>query len=294
MSIQTISNQIKTLNNEIHSIENQIHTIDTSISRKQLDLASIIEKATREKNPTKIAGHIRDQARKAEEITRLEKDKNTKSRSLADKHKRRSALTVQLSKEEQKEHGRAMKEHKELLSIQQEISREKDKQNFMMDSFFAGARAKQIKPTEKTPSYDVFVSHASEDKDEFVRPFANYLRGKGLTVWYDEFELQVGDSLRRSIDKGLANSTFGIVVLSEHFFKKEWPQRELDGMFARETIAGEKIILPIWHKISKNEVMKYSPTIADLVALNTATYTIEEIADKIAIRVRPSDSTNGG
>ncbi len=103
----------------------------------------------------------------------------------------------------------------------------------------------------------------------------------GVEVWYDEFELTVGKSLRRSIDNGLSNSKFGIVVLSEYFFQKEWPQKELDGLFAKE-VNGEKVILPIWHKISKNEVIKYSPIIADLMALNSSSFTIEELAKEIA------------
>ena len=137
-------------------------------------------------------------------------------------------------------------------------------------------------------NYDVFVSHASEDKEEFVRDFVECLRKNGLKVWYDELTLKIGDSLRRSIDSGLSNSRFGIVVLSEAFFQKEWPQRELDGLFARE-IDGNKVILPIWHKISKNEVLRYSPLIADMVALNTSNFTTEEIAEKISKRVLQTD-----
>ena len=53
-----------------------------------------------------------------------------------------------------------------------------------------------------TIDYDVFISHASEDKDTVVRPLANALLQRGLKVWYDEFELKIGDSLRRKIDKG--------------------------------------------------------------------------------------------
>jgi hypothetical protein len=124
------------------------------------------------------------------------------------------------------------------------------------------------------------VSHASEDK-EFIRPFVEALIAKGIAVWYDDFELSVGMSLRRSIDSGLRNSRFGIVVLSDFFFKKEWPQKELDGLFARET-NGEKVILPLWHKISKNEVMNYSTIIGDMVALNTSNFTVEELAKEIS------------
>jgi len=92
--------------------------------------------------------------------------------------------------------------------------------------------------------------------------------------------LKVGDSLRRSIDKGLANSRFGIVILSPNFFAKNWTQYELDGLVAKE-MTGGKVILPIWHKVSKDEVMSYSPSLADRFALNTATNTIEELAQEL-------------
>lgn len=62
--------------------------------------------------------------------------------------------------------------------------------------------------------FDVFISHAAEDKDAVVRPLALSLQQRGLSVWYDEFELRVGDSLRRKIDSGIARSRFGIVVSS--------------------------------------------------------------------------------
>ena len=129
--------------------------------------------------------------------------------------------------------------------------------------------------------YDVFISHASEDKDAVVRPLANALRKASLSVWYDEFELRIGDSLRRKIDAGLASSRFGIVVLSQAFFGKGWPNYELDGLVTR-AVTGEQILLPIWHNVSKQEVMRYSPSLADKLARNTATHTVEEIAAEIA------------
>lgn len=128
--------------------------------------------------------------------------------------------------------------------------------------------------------YDVFISHASEDKDEVVRPLANALQAGGLKVWYDEFELKIGDSLRRKIDQGLAKSRFGIVVLSQSFLTKGWTNYELDGLVTR-AVTGEQIILPIWHNISKREVIEYSPSLADKVARSTATHTVEEIANEI-------------
>ena len=124
-------------------------------------------------------------------------------------------------------------------------------------------------PERKTAgTWDVFISHASEDKGAFVRNLANELAAGGLKVWYDEFTLTLGDSLRRSIDQGLANSRFGIVVLSQSFFSKEWPQRELDGLVAMEISSG-KLILPIWHNVSKEDVAAFSPILADRLAVSS-------------------------
>lgn len=130
-------------------------------------------------------------------------------------------------------------------------------------------------------THDVFISHASEDKDDFVRPLANALIAEGLNVWYDEMTLRIGDSLRQKIDKGLANSKVGLVVLSPSFIKKGWTNYELDGIVTR-TVSGEQVLLPIWHEITKQQVVDFSPSIADKVARSTATHTIEEIAKEIA------------
>lgn len=139
-------------------------------------------------------------------------------------------------------------------------------------------------PTE-TGKYDVFISHASEDKESVVRPLATQLREQGLDVWYDEFELRIGDSLRRKIDAGIAGARFGIVVLSKPFFAKGWPAYELDGLVTM-SVTGRQVLLPLWHDISKDEVVSASPSLADKVALRTSDYTIEEIAAEIASVVR--------
>lgn len=135
--------------------------------------------------------------------------------------------------------------------------------------------------------YDVFISHASEDKDAVVRPLATALQNKGIRVWYDEFEMRIGDSLRRKIDQGLANSRFGIVVISSFFIKKGWTNYELDGLMTK-AISGQQVLLPIWHNISKQEVINFSPSLADKVARNTSQQTVQEIADEIAEMICPA------
>lgn len=134
-------------------------------------------------------------------------------------------------------------------------------------------------------NWDAFVCHASEDKDSFVRPLVGELVGKGLRIWYDEHTLKVGDSLRRSIDQGLADSDYGIVVLSPSFFRKEWPQKELDGLAAREAV-DRKVILPVWHGVSRKKVVEYSPTLADRKAVSSSKG-IPYVADELLDVIRP-------
>lgn len=133
---------------------------------------------------------------------------------------------------------------------------------------------------------DVFVCHASEDKDSFVRPLAEGLHRLGVTVWYDEFSLQLGDSASRQIDHGIANARFGIVVISRNFIGKNWAKHELRGLVNRD-IEEDLRILPIWHGVSKHQVMAFSPPLSDKVAIDTQRDNAQEAALKILRTVRP-------
>ena len=132
--------------------------------------------------------------------------------------------------------------------------------------------------------WDAFISHASEDKEDFARPLAQALRARGFEIWFDEFTLTLGDSLRRSIDKGLATSKYGVVVLSPPFFAKSWPQKELDGLVARES-GGHKVILPVLHNMSQAELLAVSPTLADRLWVPSSKG-VEAIADEISSVLR--------
>lgn len=130
--------------------------------------------------------------------------------------------------------------------------------------------------------FDFFISHASEDKDNFVRPLVNELSRLGISVWFDEQTLEIGDSLRRNIDKGLKKASYGIVILSHDFFSKKWTQYELDGLINRAVNDKNKILLPIWHNIDASEVAEYSNYLADKVALQTTIHSIDEIAKELS------------
>jgi hypothetical protein len=135
-------------------------------------------------------------------------------------------------------------------------------------------------------TWDVFISHASEDKELFVRPLAEALSDLGVSVWYDEFSLRIGDSLSRSIDKGLAGSRFGLIVLSQAFLTKPWPAYELSGLIAREINEG-RVILPIWHGVTKQQVLQFSPPFADKIALDTREFAAQDAAIRLLREVRP-------
>lgn len=133
--------------------------------------------------------------------------------------------------------------------------------------------------------YDVFVCHASEDKKDFVEPLVKALVTQDLRVWYDRFELSLGDSLREKIDEGLNESSYGVVVLSRAFFEKKWPKEELDGLIARQTSEGKKVILPVWYKVGSDEVRKFSPILAGKVAAKSDEG-IGKVAERIMAVVR--------
>ena len=120
----------------------------------------------------------------------------------------------------------------------------------------------------------------------FVRPLATELSRLGLRVWYDEFSLQIGDSLSASIDHGLAESEAGLVVISPAFMAKRWPQRELAGLVAGH-MGRDQPILPVWLNVSQEEVLRFSPTLADTVAIDGTSLELTELALRILERVKP-------
>lgn len=250
-------------------------------AKKEADLMARINRASESARPTKSASsvqsYLRDMERGTKDLARVHKKRADLAGRIADKSKSLHSYQERQAKDDERAAKKRADEQKRLIREREEHERSTARD--------LRARRKATARTAITPapiavSHDFFISHASEDKESFVRQLAAALRSLGANVWYDEFTLKVGDSLRRSIDRGLASSRLGVVVLSEHFFAKEWPNRELDGLVARET-QGDLRILPIWHKVSKDEVARYSPTLADKLALNTSLKSVEEIADEL-------------
>lgn len=134
--------------------------------------------------------------------------------------------------------------------------------------------------------WDAFISHASEDKDTIVRQLADTLEKLRVKVWYDEFSLKVGDSLSKTIDEGLIKSKYGIVIISKKFLEKRWTDYEYRSLLSKEE-NGRKIILPLWHDITREEVKGFSLYLSDMFALDTSKMSINKLALSLTETIRP-------
>ena len=131
----------------------------------------------------------------------------------------------------------------------------------------------------------IFLCYASEDKEEFVNKLAFELKNIGLDVWFDEYEICPGMSIRDKIDKGIRFCDIGIIVLSHDFFRKSWTAWELNGL-VQKMVNGATILLPIYYKITASDVMQYSPSLADICAIKDFEE-VTEIAKKIYETIYP-------
>lgn len=129
--------------------------------------------------------------------------------------------------------------------------------------------------------YDFFISHASEDKEIFVRQLASQLMALGYKVWFDENTLNIGDSLFSKISEGIKNSNYGIVILSKNFLRKEWTKKELSGLISKEIFTSTDVILPVWLEITAEEVFSYSPLLADKVSVLVTREEVDKVIDKV-------------
>lgn len=122
-----------------------------------------------------------------------------------------------------------------------------------------------------------------------MRPLVAHLDARGLSVWLDERKIRVGDSLRGSIEGGLAHSRFGVVVISPAFPTKLWAQRELDGLVAKEVNGGVKVILPVWHEVDVDYVAEHFPILADRLGAPTSNG-IPWVAEQIELALKAEDA----
>lgn len=271
----------------VNSLDKEIADLEKKKSQSETEVATLLKniaKAQKEMNQTKsestklskikqIESLNNKLAKKQAEVASYGKKVSEKTskrnnayqnlqRALSDEQKKQQKETEKL----QKTYTQAIKSFNQRLTVS-DIIENSNINNAVADE-----------------EYDVFISHAWEDKKTFVDDFVGKLENLGIRVWYDNNKLLWGDSMRSRIDAGLRKSKLGIVILSPDYIKegKYWTKAELNGLFQLESINGKKI-LPIWHNLTKQQIMEFSPMIADKKAILTADTTTEDIANELKI-----------
>lgn len=281
-------NQINKLEKEIADLQKKIadeYKKEGDKNRQIVSVNNSINKntslATLQNKKRQIQGYEKDILNCKKKVAEFQKQIANKSSELG---KKKQDLRKAEDAENKKINESNKKNQKEQLDFQKRLQNEIEKQKQQLDTLisinYSSKNSSSNTFIEDDKQFDFFISHASEDKEDIVRELAEALKEAGFQVWYDEFELKIGDSLRKKIDSGLVNSKFGIVIISPAFVKKNWTEYELNGMVARE-MNGHKVILPIWHKITKDEILKFSPSLADKVAMNTSIHRVQEIINSL-------------
>jgi len=277
---------------QVNRLEKEIADLYKKIAdenKKEIDKSKQIESVNRSINKNTPISTLNSKQR---QIDGYQKDILSYRTKIAGYQKNIAAKSIELGTKKQGLLKAQQDEQKKLQNeqlnfqkkLQAEIKTQKAQLETLITQNYSAQNSISITTEEDSTAsnkqYDFFISHAFEDKDDIVRDLAEALRNNGFEVWYDEFELKIGDSLRKKIDYGLSNAHYGIVIVSPSFVKKNWTEYELNGMVARE-MNGHKVILPIWHKITKDEVLKFSPSLADKLALNTSLHTIDDIVKNL-------------
>lgn len=278
MSVEQYQRNVNTLDKEIADLEKKRAALDSKcaeLKKKIGDAEAAIRKtksaSTVKSKLNQISTWQKEESRKASESANIGK-------KISDKRTKRNDAYKKMQKAQQDEDKKKEKQMKNMQASYENRVRELTNQ----------LSAKPIIPetihtyVEADEEYDVFVSHAWEDKEGFVDEFVAELEKLDIKVWYDKQRIKWGDSMRARIDNGLKKSKFGIAVISPDYIAdgKYWTKAELDGLFQLESVNG-KMLLPIWHNITKQQVMNYSPIIASKLAMTTASMTAEEIANEM-------------
>ena len=131
--------------------------------------------------------------------------------------------------------------------------------------------------TTAESKYDVFISHANKDKIEYVDSLRTEINKLGINVFYDTDVLSWGDNWKKKILDGTAKSEFAIIIISKNFFGREWTERELKEFLERQNNSGQKIILPLLHDITFDELAEQYPSLSEIQCIKTCDYSKEQI-----------------
>ncbi len=277
--VEQYQRNVNSLDRDIAALEKKKAEADKKSADLSKKICSVQKSITPRTSASIAASKMKQISRWENERTRQSTESAELSKKIADKRSKRNDAYLKLQREQQQESKQQELKIKQMQRKYEE--RISQLQEMAMPSNINPNCDNESHEMEEE-QFDVFVSHAWEDKESFVDEFVKELRKLDLKVWYDTSQLKWGDSMREKIDDGLRKSKFGVVVLSPDYIRdgKYWTKAELNGLFQLESING-KILLPIWHNLTKQEVINYSPIIANKKAMTTATMTSSEIAQEL-------------
>ena len=279
MSVESYQREVNSLDRDIANLEKKKSECDKKCAELQGKISSTLKSINKNTSDSMKSSKLRQINGYQDELNKKTKDSADLGKKIAEKRERRNSANLKLQKEQLAESKKQQQEYKKMQQSYEK--RILDLQQNSVPKLHHPSIGNLVLD-KSSEEYDVFVSHAWEDKADFVDELVDEMRKVDLKVWYDTNKLKWGDSMREKIDNGLRKSKYGIVVLSPNYIaeNKYWTKAELNGLFQMETING-KTILPIWHNLTKKQVTEYSPIIADRKAMTTADYTASEMAETL-------------
>ena len=290
MSSEQYQRTVNSLDKEIANLEKKKAAADKKSADEQKKAAGV--SISKNASASTIKSKMREIERHEDAARKAAQESANLQRKIADKRSKRNDAYLKLQKEQQNEKKKEQKQQQRTISNMQRAYEERiadlEAQTLPVITTVTAEEG------ESLPEYDVFISHAWEDKESFADEFVEELRNLGVKVWYDTSQIKWGDSMRQKIDEGLRKSKFGIAILSPNYIAegKYWTKAEFDGLFQLESING-KTLLPIWHNLTKQQVMEFSPIVANKKAMTTAMMTAKEIAEELVKLVSEEDIQNG-
>lgn len=265
--------------------DSQLKTLRDRAARYRKDMQAQSEIISRKR---KISTDSRQAAAKSKSASTIKsklRAADSADTAIAAAEKKRAAVEKHLNTTEKQIDAMITKDEKARTIAFKEIER-RTAQSTRQFTTFAEVGTPVAKPVSDNAK-DVFLSHASEDKDAIARPLQEALEARGVSVWFDKIQITVGKSIRQEIENGIANCRYGVVIISPSFFAKQWTQAELDGLFSKKMSSGDDVILPVWHHVSKQEVLEQSPLLAGIAALNSSLQTVDEMAEILGSVINP-------
>lgn len=296
MSLSTDRSTVARIQKDINDLQRKQADEMKKVATATKNMNSAMSSANRASSPSSAKSYLGTAERESRNIDSAQEKAARYSADIARKMSDLSRAQERVLKGEEDERKKTSDLYEKQRKADENARKRLTDDNLALSKDLAGLRAQltaaistQASSTQpfvvenaegrETP-YDFFISHAWKDKEDFVNGLVSAAKEAGLDVWDDQSAIVWGDSIRQKIDDGLRRSFFGVVVLSPNFFERPWTQYELDGIVQRD-LSGAGRLLPIWHRLTQDDVAAKAPSLAGRLALPTSTYSTTQIVDEL-------------